>query len=171
MRKVLVRTVLGAIVLLALLQLVPYGWWHENPPETSVLEIPGAEAAGLFEAACADCHSNRTHWPVYSYVAPMSWLVRRDVEAGRRAFNVSEYGASDHDADDAADEVEDGSMPPRQYELAHPDARLSPADRANLAAALQSIDERGEVDSEDDTSADGDEDDGDDRTGTNSGPG
>jgi hypothetical protein len=63
-------------------------------------------------------------------------------------------------------------MPPRQYELAHPDARLSPADRANLAAALESIDERGEVDSEDDTSADGDDrTEDDDRTGTNSGPG
>lgn len=28
----------------------------------------------------ARCHSNETDWPLYSYVAPMSWLVRADVE-------------------------------------------------------------------------------------------
>ncbi|MDQ2650267.1 MAG: heme-binding domain-containing protein [Actinomycetota bacterium] len=165
MARVLRRTVLGGLVLFALLQLVPYGWWHSNPPESSVLRIRDDRAASLFEAACADCHSNRTDWPIYSYVAPMSWLVRRDVEAGRRAFNISEYATTEHDADDAADEVEDGSMPPTQYKLAHPDARLSARERADLADALAALEDEAEKKPDD---AD---DEADDRDGTNSGPG
>ena len=44
--------------------------------------------------------------------------------------------------DDAAQEIENGSMPPRQYKLVHPDARLSDADRAELIAALEAMDDR-----------------------------
>jgi hypothetical protein len=49
----------------------------------------------------------------------------------------------DHsDAHDAAEEIENGSMPPRQYKLVHPDARLSDADRAELIAALEAMEDR-----------------------------
>src|SRR5690606_33039572 len=65
------------------LQLVPYGWEHSNPPVTANAPWPTPEAERLARAACYDCHSNETDWPVYSYVAPFSWLVRSDVEGGR----------------------------------------------------------------------------------------
>jgi len=31
---------------------------------------------------CGDCHSHATKWPVYSKVAPVSWLVQYDVDEG-----------------------------------------------------------------------------------------
>lgn len=139
-RRVLVRVALGMAALLLLLQLVPYGWWHENPPVRSAAPLTG-EAAELFRAACADCHSNETRWPPYSYVAPMSWLVRRDVERGRAAFNTSDWDRSADDADDAADEVEDGDMPPAQYRLAHPAARLTAEERQVLIDAFEALDD------------------------------
>ncbi len=37
--------------------------------------------------ACWDCHSNETRWPWYSSVAPVSWLVQRDVDEGRDELN------------------------------------------------------------------------------------
>ena len=89
----------------------------------------------LARDACYDCHSNETEWPVYAYVAPMSWLVRHDVEHGRDALNFSEWGERD-DAHDAAEAVEDGSMPPDRYVRLHSDARLSPAERQALIDAL-----------------------------------
>ena len=90
------------------------------------------ETEALARAACYDCHSNETEWPVYSYVAPMSWLVRRDVETGRDELNLSELDQDGgHELDDAAETIEEGSMPPRQYVLLHPDARLS--DRGGAA--------------------------------------
>lgn len=136
----------GALVLGALLlalQLVPYGRDHSNPPVTADAPWPTPEGRRLAVAACYDCHSNQTKWPPYSYVAPMSWLVQRDVENGRRELNFSAW---DGDADDAADAVEDGSMPPRNYTLLHPDARLSPEQKAALIRELEALEEAGEED-------------------------
>ena len=91
--------------------------------------------------ACYDCHSNETEWPAYSWVAPMSWLVRSDVEGGRDELNFSDWDEYGDEADDAAEAIEDGSMPPHQYQLMHPDARLSDEEVAELVAALESMDE------------------------------
>jgi len=155
-RRWLVRIALGGLGVFALIQLVPYGWQHSNPPVTQDAPWPSAEAREVAVGACYDCHSNETNWPVYSYVAPMSWLLRRAVDAGRDELNFSTWDHDDNDADDAAETIEDGSMPPRQYRLMHSDARLSDAEKELLIAALLSID--GE--------------DGDDRDdGDNSGPG
>ena len=114
------------------LQLVPYGWRHENPPDRAVAPFPSQQSAALWKSACADCHSNRTNWPAWSFVAPFSWLVRSDVEEGREEFNVSDWDRYRHDADDAAEEIEDGSMPPSKYTLLHPDAKLTDAEKQLL---------------------------------------
>jgi heme-binding protein len=91
---------------------------------------------------CQDCHSNQTppRWPPQSYVAPFSWLLARDVERGRDELNFSTWDADDGGADDAADAVAEGSMPPRRYVLVHPDAALSGAERQLLVDALEAID-------------------------------
>lgn len=120
-------------------QLVPYGWAKPNPPVERDAPWPDAESARLARAACYGCHSNETDWPVYSYVAPMSWLVRADVESGRDELNFSEW--DDGDADDAAERIEDGSMPPSRYSLVHPDARLSDDEKARLIAALEAMED------------------------------
>jgi cytochrome c551/c552 len=129
---------LGVVTVFVLIQAVPYGWSHSNPPVTANAPWPSAQAESLARAACYDCHSNETDWPVYSYVAPMSWLVRRDVEAGRDELNFSEWDR-DSDANDAAHEVEDGTMPPWRYTLMHPGARLSDDEKAELIAALDAM--------------------------------
>jgi hypothetical protein len=150
------------------LQLVPYGWDHSNPPVTQDAPWPSGEARELAVAACYDCHSNETEWPFYSYVAPMSWLVRRDVENGREALNFSTWDQGRQEADDGADEIEDGSMPPSQYLPLHPDARLSDEEERTLVEALEDMEDgRGD----DHGGDDGDDDDGEDRSGSNSGPG
>jgi Haem-binding domain len=139
--RVLRWPLLLLVVVFVAIQFVPYGWKHSNPPVTRDAPWPDAESERLARVACYDCHSNETDWPLYAYVAPMSWLVRHDVESGRDELNFSEW--DDHsDADDAAEEIENGSMPPRQYKLVHPDARLSDADRAELIAALEAMDDR-----------------------------
>jgi hypothetical protein len=137
-RRVLLVTVLGMVIVFGLMQLVPYGWWHDNPQVTEPLRWDDPTAEALARAACYDCHSNETEWPPYSYVAPMSWLVRRDVEEGREALNLSELDqGGGEELDEAADTIEDGEMPPRQYELAHPDARLSDEEKRTLVAAYE----------------------------------
>ncbi len=81
----------------------------------------------MLETKCADCHSNRTHWPVYSRLMPASWLVERDVSEGRAALNFSRWqGMQAKEQIDAlsriAAEVRGAEMPPKQYTLMHPAA-------------------------------------------------
>jgi len=135
------KLLLAAVLVFAVIQLVPYGWRHPNPPVTQDAPWPSRQARQLAVAACYDCHSNESKWPAYSYVAPMSWLVRHDVEDGRRKLNFSTWDQGEQEVKDAAETVQDGSMPPRQYTLAHRDASLSAAEKAELAAALEVLDE------------------------------
>jgi hypothetical protein len=135
MRRTLLAAAIVAGALFAGVQLVPYGHDHSNPAVVQDAPWPDAASRQLAVAACYDCHSNESEWPVYSYVAPMSWLVRNDVDEGRAALNFSEWNHPG-EVDDAADAVVDGSMPPRAYELAHPDARLDDAERRRLVDAL-----------------------------------
>lgn len=100
-------------------------------------DIPApAEVHTLLEQACYPCHSNRTDWPWYARVAPLSWLLQRDVRDGRQRLNFSlwdEY-ASDpetarHKLEQIGTAVARGTMAPWYYRLLHPEARLSPAQR------------------------------------------
>jgi hypothetical protein len=139
-RRFLLRAGLGLLAVAVVLQLVPYGRDHTNPPVTRDAPWPDGRARELATAACYDCHSNQTRWPPQSYVAPFSWLLTRDVEQGRDELNFSTWGSDDGEADDAAEAVAEGSMPPRRYVLVHPDAALSDAERQVLADALEAMD-------------------------------
>jgi hypothetical protein len=138
-RRVLLRAGLGLLVVAVLLQLLPFGRPGENPPVTRDAPWPNGRARELAVAACYDCHSNQTRWPLHSRVAPISWLVTRDVEQGREKLNFSTWEGDGGDARDAAESIADGSMPPRRYLLVHPDAALSDTERQLLVDALEAM--------------------------------
>lgn len=130
----------GGIVLVVgfvLIQLVPYGRDHTNPPVRQEPEWDSPETRETVQRACFDCHSNESTWPWYSHVAPVSWLVQRDVEEGREHLNFSEWDRPQDDAEEAAEVVRDEEMPPWFYLPAHPEADLSDQERATLAASLE----------------------------------
>jgi hypothetical protein len=119
------------------------------PPVHGELAAP-PEVARTLRAACYDCHSNQTEWPWYSRLAPVSWLIERDVTAGRQRLNFSEW--TDYSSDPAtaarkleeiADAMTRGDMAPWYYRLLHPAARLTSAQRSLLvrwaAAAAEQI--------------------------------
>ncbi len=131
------QIVLILVGLFVVLQLVPYGRAHTNPPmrQGPAWDSPRTEA--LARRACFDCHSNETTWPWYSHVAPMSWLVQNHVDEGREHLNFSEFDRPQRDAHEAAEEVADEEMPPWNYVLLHPEARLSDAEKKELIAGLR----------------------------------
>ena len=134
MKKIL----LGLIVLFVVIQFIPYGKDHTNPPVVAEPQWDSPQTRALFMRACGDCHSNETKWPWYSNVAPISWSVAHHVEEGREHFNVSMWGAQKKNkADEAAEEVEEGEMPLKSYLLAHPEARLSDAEKEALIEGLK----------------------------------
>jgi hypothetical protein len=128
--------VLGTVGLLLVLQLVPYGRDHDNPAVSAEPPWVDDRTRDLAVSACFDCHSNQTDWPWYSHVAPVSWLLQRDVDDGRAVLNFSEWDREQKEADDAAEVVVESEMPPSRYLPLHPDARLSQAEKADLARGL-----------------------------------
>lgn len=138
-RRVAVWTGLGVLGLFLLIQLVPYGWRHTNPPVVRDAPWPDAESAAIARRSCYSCHSNETDWPPYAYVAPTSWLVRYDVAHARKKLNFSDWDAYGARASDAVDQVLAGNMPLDRYTLIHRDAKLSQDDVDKLTAALEDM--------------------------------
>lgn len=96
------------------------------------------QARAVLIAKCADCHSNATRWPLYARIAPASWLLERDVMAGRRQMNLSTWATLTPDRRQVlnaqiAGESRMGAMPPLLYRAVHWDARLSHEDVQALA--------------------------------------
>jgi hypothetical protein len=92
-----------------------------------------AQVLSILRRSCADCHSESTRYPWYSYVAPVSWLIRMDVTGGRERMNLSEWGQfslvrKERFLSEIANQVRDRDMPLPQYTLIHRDARLSDAE-------------------------------------------
>lgn len=129
----------GGLALLVLIQAVPYGWSHDNPPGRKEPAWSSPRVRELAQRACFDCHSNETKWPWYSHVAPLRWLVHNDVEEGREHLNFSEWDRPQRHAQDAAEELEEGAMPPSTYLLTHGEAKLSDAEKAELIAGLKAL--------------------------------
>ena len=91
----------------------------------------------VFGYACVNCHSEKTRWPWYSEVAPVSWLVESDVKRAREHLNLSRWYSLE-----AADQrlrltaiatvIENREMPPHKYVMFHPEAKLSADDSVRV---------------------------------------
>ena len=126
-------SLLGFIAIVILIQAVPYGRDHLNPPVRAEPQWDSPRTRELSARACFDCHSNETVWPWYSNIAPISWLIESDVKEGRRELNFSEWDRPQEEAHESTDSVRKGSMPPWYY----PWATLSHAERQDLIKGLE----------------------------------
>src|SRR5277367_3976509 len=92
---------------------------------------------GVIERSCQNCHSEKTEWPWYSHIAPVSWLVESDVSQARSHMNLSHW---DEYTIEQKQEVlvrvgaivRSGEMPPGRYTAIHADAKLSSAEREQI---------------------------------------
>ena len=139
LRKWIPRVVVVGLGLFVVIQVVPYGRNHVNPKATEEVKWPDARTKDLARRACMDCHSNETTWPWYSHVAPMSWLIYRDVIQGRKRVNFSEWDAANPGSDNTVEMIERGDMPFKPYLILHPEARLTDGEKKELIAGLQKI--------------------------------
>ena len=85
----------------------------------------------ILDRSCQDCHSNRTAWPWYSHVAPVSWVITRHVNEGREILNFSDWATQPPSEGERlliCDAVTDGRMQLHDYSAIHRNARLSKQD-------------------------------------------
>jgi mono/diheme cytochrome c family protein len=142
MRKRIIRVgiVVVAIVvaLFLLIQVIPIGPQRTNPPIVKEPKWDSPQTRALAKRACFDCHSNEIKWPWYSRIAPVSWLLAKDVLEGRATFNFSDWNAGDMNSTVMTEQINSGKMPLPQYLWMHPPARLTDAEKKQLIAGLTS---------------------------------
>lgn len=118
----------------------PHGELPGDGRMNELVVVPGS-VDSLLRRSCYDCHSDETRWPWYAQVAPVSWLITRDVRHGRSNLDFSRWSL-----DPAREptpqqrfqwmcrDVRRDIMPPHIYLFAHPRARLTEADKDVLCA-------------------------------------
>ena len=121
-----------------LLQLVPYGHDHGAPATTRRARL-GPAGERVASVACMDCHSNRTTWPWYSNIAPVSLLVVNDVKGGRERMNLSRWDHPQPELREVVRVIDEGEMPPGKYTVIHRAATLSTAQKRTLIAAFRAL--------------------------------
>jgi cytochrome c551/c552 len=131
------RILLGLLGIGVLIQVVPFGRQHANPPVIQEPAWDSPQTRDLARRACFDCHSNETVWPWYSSVAPVSWLNQRDVNDGRSHLNFSEWNKAQKHAGHVVKEIQSGDMPLWFYLPMHSEARLSDAEKGELIAGFR----------------------------------
>jgi len=127
---------LGLFALFVIIQLIPVD--RENPTSNPELDLTASlEVTEILKNSCYDCHSNQTNWPYYSYVAPISWLVSRDVKNGRKNLNFSEWNKLSTERknkvkEEMMEEISEDEMPLPIYLFMHPAAKLSDEEKTIL---------------------------------------
>jgi hypothetical protein len=139
-KRLLLYTCGALAAILLVIQAVPYGRDHTNPPVLREPAWNSAQTRAYAVNACYDCHSNETKWPWYTNIAPVSLLTQSDVEDGRSVLNFSEWNRPQGEgADEIAEVIRDGAMPPFSYAWMpnHRGARLSDSEKAAFIRGLE----------------------------------
>ncbi len=136
-KKIFTVLTVSAFIALILIQFIPSSFSRTNPPVTGEPAWDTPATRATFMKACGDCHSNETDYPWYSRIAPISMAVENHIKEGRRHFNISEWDQSSRGGNDAAEEVQRGSMPIGPYLLMHPEANLTADQKRNFVAGLK----------------------------------
>lgn len=103
---------------------------HEQIPEN---------VQQILKNACLDCHSNNTKYLWYHKIVPVSWLIDKHIVEGKKELNFSEWGKFDNydkigALEDIRQELEQKTMPLKQYVVMHKEAKLTDDDRAAIIA-------------------------------------
>ncbi len=108
---------------------------HTNPPFDEAQTLQGmtivpSEVSALFARSCNDCHSNKTNWRWYTYIAPVSWFTVGHVNDGRAELNFSQWGGYGAHMKESrlraiCDQCQRGNMPLASYAWMHREVRLS----------------------------------------------
>lgn len=136
MKKVLKVALIALVVLFAAAQFARPDL--TNPPVEPSQELHApANVQPILERSCYDCHSNRTRYPWYAQISPVSWWLKDHITEGRREVNFSEFTAysarrKSRKFEEICEQVKEGEMPLTEYLPLHPSAKLSDADRQTL---------------------------------------
>jgi len=113
-----------------------------NPPvvEADTLEasmqVP-EQVDAILNRSCVDCHTNKTVYPWYSKIAPVSWWLGNHISEGRRELNMSVWNTYSpkkkaNKLNEICEQVESGEMPLPSYLWIHRYAVLKEGETKTL---------------------------------------
>ncbi|MCG6167850.1 heme-binding domain-containing protein [Leptospira sp. FAT2] len=140
MKKKLLLGFVLALFLLQFLPLNPPGGDNREEIETS------DEVKKILRKSCYDCHSDLTVWPWYSKIFPVNAYLYHHVEEGKAELNFSQWKTltkkeKSTRGDSILETLEEGEMPPADYVLFHPSAKISPEELDVLKNWIQDLEE------------------------------
>jgi len=102
------------------------------------------EVKTILAKACNDCHSNKTEYPWYANIQPVTWWLNDHIIDGKRHMNFNEFNkyriAKQYKKlEECIEEVKDGAMPLPSYTIIHKNAILSDAEKLTLSNWCSSI--------------------------------
>ena len=133
MKKILIIIIASALFIFIVIQFFPPKKNDNlvNPQNDIVfkLEIPQPVKKKIVDA-CYDCHSNKTAYPFYNRIAPVSWLLAKDVRDGKEHLNFSEWAAYNRKEQiklltKICDEITAREMPLKSYVFMHSKAIIN----------------------------------------------
>ena len=145
MKKPLRTAALAGLVLLAAIQFIrpAKNLGAADAPDDvgSRVAVP-AGVHRLLVDACYNCHSDHTAYPWYANVEPVGWWLANHVNEGKSHLNFSRFAAypprrAGRKLDGVAELVDKQEMPMASYTWLHPEARLTPEQRALIVAWSQ----------------------------------
>ncbi len=103
-----------------------------------------SEVQRILEVSCYDCHSNKTVYPWYSEVAPISWYIAHHVNEGKEHFNISEWTRynkyqKENIIYSLEKTIQREKMPLKSYLLKHPEATLSKSQKELLIKWIKTL--------------------------------
>jgi cytochrome c len=140
-------TIVGGVVLLSCSLLFarahPFGdagLYAAHPSSAPIMEHSNVppKVRELLAAKCADCHSAQTRTPFYGRLAPISWLLERDILEGRKHMNLSAWDTFTPEQQQTLQakilqQTKTGKMPLPQYRNIHRSSAITAADLELLA--------------------------------------
>jgi len=126
--------IIAGIIILIGIQFIPVD--RTNPPTSGEFKAPD-QVKAVIQQSCFDCHSHETDWPWYSFIAPASWVVIRDVNEAREHLNFSRWDTLTAEEredmqEEIWEEVSEGEMPLSMYTFAHPGTKPTEEDKQIL---------------------------------------
>lgn len=124
------KIIITLVAIFILLQFIPIN--RNNPPVEADLQAP-ENIKSILKKSCYDCHSNETHYPIYSYFFPVSVFLAHHVEEGREELNFSNWenlpaNKKRKKLKEIKEEVEEKEMPLSSYTIIHKNAVLTAED-------------------------------------------
>ncbi len=102
------------------------------------------ELVRAVKMACYDCHSDRTAYPWYASIAPVSWMIGQHVKNGKKHLDFSKWTVYEkpdriHMLNEIKEVLQQAEMPPAVYLLMHSEAKLSDSQRSMIIQWADSL--------------------------------